>query len=368
MPPPCSITIASAEHRLVQFSIVNQPEFHIAHRAVGPGHVPLVVAEIGINHEGSLAVARQLVDAAARAGVEVIKHQTHVVDDEMSGAAKKVIPGNADVSIYEIMRRCALSEDDELRLRDYVDAKGMVFISTPFSRAAADRLARMNVPAFKIGSGECNNYPLLRHVAAYGKPVILSTGMNTLENVRRAVSIFDHAKVPVAVLHTTNLYPTPPHLVRLGAMTALAAAFPDKVYGLSDHTTDNLACIAAVALGASILERHFTDHMHRPGPDIVCSMDEQRCRELIEATRIVHLERGGTKGPAPEEQVTIDFAFATVVSIAPIKKGEPFTTANLWVKRPGTGAIAAERFEEVLGRRASRDLPADVHLSLDDID
>jgi N-acetylneuraminate synthase len=346
---------------------VSQPEIHISARAVGPAHIPLVVAEIGINHEGSLAVAKEMVDAAARAGVEVVKHQTHIVEDEMSGAAKRVIPGNADVSIYEIMRRCALSEDDELRLRDYVDAKGMVFISTPFSRAAADRLARMNVPAYKIGSGECNNYPLLRHIASFGKPVILSTGMNTIESVRKAVAVFDEANVPVALLHTTNLYPTPPHLVRLGAMTQMAAAFPDKVYGLSDHTTDNLACIAAVALGASILERHFTDHMQRPGPDIVCSMDEQRCRELIEAARIVHIERGGTKGPAAEEQVTIDFAFATVVTIAPVRKGEPFTTANLWVKRPGTGPLLAERYEDLIGRHASRDIPADTHLSMDDV-
>jgi N-acetylneuraminate synthase len=348
-------------------SSVPQPEISIAHRVVGPAHVPLVVAEIGINHEGSLSVAKQMVDAAARAGVEVVKHQTHIVDDEMSGAARQVIPGNADVSIYEIMRRCALSEADELRLRDYVESKGMIFISTPFSRAAADRLMRMNVPAFKIGSGECNNYPLLRHIAAFGKPVILSTGMNTIDSVRKAVAIFDEARVPVALLHTTNLYPTPPQLVRLGAMSEMAAAFPNKVYGLSDHTTDNLACIAAVALGASILERHFTDHMERPGPDIVCSMDEHHCRDLITAARIVHLERGGTKRPAAEEQVTIDFAFATVVTIAPIKKGERFTTANLWVKRPGTGPILAEHYEALLGRHASRDLPADVHISMDDV-
>jgi N-acetylneuraminate synthase len=346
---------------------VTSPEIRIAARPVGPAHVPLVVAEIGINHDGSLAVAKEMVDAAARAGVEVVKHQTHIVDDEMSGAARKVVPGNADVSIYEIMRRCALAEDDELRLRDYVEENGMIFISTPFSRAAADRLARMDVPAYKIGSGECNNYPLLRHVASLGKPVILSTGMNTVDSVRKAVAIFDQAHVPVALLHTTNLYPTPPHLVRLGAMSELAIAFPEKVYGLSDHTTDNLACIAAVALGASILERHFTDHMRRPGPDIVCSMDEEQCRQLIEAARIVHLERGGKKGPAAEEQVTIDFAFATVVTIAPVRRGERFTRENLWVKRPGTGPLLAERYEELLGRAASRDIPTDTHISMDDV-
>lgn len=343
------------------------PEIVIGERRVGRAHIPLVVAEIGINHEGSLAVARDMVDAAARAGVEVVKHQTHVVDDEMSGAAKKVVPGNADVSIYEIMRRCALSEDDERALKEYVESKGMIFMSTPFSRAAADRLERMNVAAYKIGSGECNNYPLLKHIASFGKPTILSTGMNTIESVAKAVAIFEQAGTPCALLHTTNLYPTPPHLVRLGAMVQLGQAFPSAVIGLSDHTTDNVACIGAMALGASIVERHFTDHMQRVGPDIVCSMDEHRCRELIEAAHTLHAELGGTKGRLKEEQVTMDFAFATVVTIQAVKSGESFTRQNLWVKRPGTGAIPAERYEEVLGRPSKRDIPADTHLTADDV-
>ncbi len=326
-----------------------------------------MVAEIGINHEGSLKTALEMVDAAQRAGVEVVKHQTHVVADEMSGAAKKVIPGNAKVSIYEIMERCALSEEDERRLQKYAESKGLIFISTPFSRAAADRLRQMNVPAYKIGSGECNNYPLLKHIASFGKPVILSTGMNTIESVGKAVEIFESSRVPYALLHTTNLYPTPPHLVRLGAMVELGKAFPRAVIGLSDHTTDNVACLGAVALGAAIIERHFTDRMDRVGPDIVCSMDEDRCRQLIEQSRTLHAELGGTKGPAKEEQVTIDFAFATVVTIAPVKAGEPFTMQNLWVKRPGTGAVPAERFESILGKRASRDIPADSHLAESDV-
>ena len=343
------------------------PEITIANRKIGPAHPPLVVAEIGINHEGSLKTALAMVDAAKRAGVEVVKHQTHVVADEMSSAAKTVVPGNARVSIYEIMERCALSEEDERRLKDAVESKGMIFMSTPFSRAAADRLQKMNLPAYKIGSGECNNYPLLKHIASFGKPMVLSTGMNTIASVRKAVDIFEAARVPYALMHTTNLYPTPPHLVRLGAMVELAKAFPDAVIGLSDHTTNNVACLGAVALGASILERHFTDRMDRVGPDIVCSMDEHSCRELIEQSRILHSELGGTKGPATEEQVTIDFAFATVVTIAAVKRGEPFTMQNLWVKRPGTGSIPAERFESLLGKSASRDIPADTHLADGDV-
>src|SRR5690606_11750215 len=223
-------------------------EFYIGARNIGPGYPPLVIAEIGINHEGSLQTAFEMVDAAHRAGVEVVKHQTHIVSDEMSAVAKKVIPGNADVSIYEIMERCSLSESEERALKEYVESKGMIFISTPFSRAAADRLRGFDIPAYKIGSGECNNYPLLEHIARFGKPVILSTGMNTIESVAKAVAIFDKHNVPVALLHTTNLYPTPVHLVRLGAMMKMHEAFPDKVFGLSDHTLNNNACLAATAL------------------------------------------------------------------------------------------------------------------------
>lgn len=343
------------------------PFIEIARRKIGIDFPPLVIAEIGINHEGSLQTALQMVDAAHRAGVEVVKHQTHIVEDEMSAVAKKVIPGNADVSIYEIMERCALNEAEEIQLKNYVESKGMIFISTPFSRAAANRLDRMNVEGYKIGSGECNNYPLLEHIASFGKPVILSTGMNTIESVRKAVAIFDKHQVPVALLHTTNLYPTPIHLVRFGAMTQLHDAFPTKVFGLSDHTLNNNACLGAVALGASILERHFTDHMNRTGPDIVCSMDENATQELIISSNEMWQMRGGTKEPAKEEQVTIDFAFATVCSIAPIKEGMVFTKENIWVKRPGTGKILAEHFDRILGKKATRNISNDEQLTWSDI-
>ena len=338
------------------------PYITIAGRKIGPDYPPLVIAEIGINHEGSLAVAKEMVDAAHRAGVELVKHQTHIVEDEMSGAAKKVIPGNSDVSIYEIMERCALDEAEELALKKYVESKGMIFISTPFSRAAADRLQKMEVPAYKIGSGECNNYPLLEHIASFGKPVIMSTGMNTIDSIQKAMAIFDKYKIPVALLHTTNLYPTPTHLVRLGAMVAMHEAFPDKVFGLSDHTLNNNACLAAVALGASILERHFTDTMSRTGPDIVCSMDEQATKELIVSSNEIWQMRGGIKAPAKEEQVTIDFAFATVCTISNIKQGEVFTKDNIWVKRPGTGEILAEHFNDLLGKKATRTIENDEQL------
>jgi N-acetylneuraminate synthase len=150
-------------------------------------------------------------------------------------------------------------------------------------------------------------------------------------------------------------------------MTQLHQAFPDKVFGLSDHTLNNTACLGAVALGGSILERHFTDHMQRTGPDIVCSMDEKSCSELITLSNEMWQMRGGTKEPAKEEQVTIDFAFATVCSIAAIKKGETFTKDNIWVKRPGTGKILAEHFNDLLGKTATRDIENDEQLTFEDV-
>ena len=339
--------------------------FEIESIKIGIGEMPLVIPEMGINHEGSLEVAKLIVDAAYRAGAKIVKHQTHIVEDEMSHDAKAVIPGNSDVSIYDVMERCALSEDEEYELMQYVQSKGMVFLSTPFSRAAADRLERFGVSAFKIGSGELNNYPLIRHVASFGKPMIVSTGMNNIQSIKKAVDIMEDAGIPYALMHTTNLYPTKPELVRLGAMQEMMRAFPGVPIGLSDHTVSNTACIAAMALGAVIVERHFIDKMDRPGPDVICSMDEERCRELVKAAEDIPIMLGGEKKAAKEEQVTIDFAFASVVTIKPIKAGETFTRENLWVKRPGTGSIPAEEFESILGKKASKYIDNDTQISWD---
>jgi len=340
---------------------------NIAGRIVGEGYPPLIIVEIGINHGGSLEEAIKLVDAAYLAGAELIKHQTHVVEDEMSQEAKKVIPGNANESIYDIMERCALDENEEMILKDYIESKGMIFISTPFSRAAADRLERMNVKAYKIGSGECNNYPLIEHIASFGKPMIVSTGMNNIDSISKTVDILEDYGINYALLHTTNLYPTPSHLVRLGAMQSLQNEFPNAIVGLSDHTISNLACYGAISLGANILERHFTDSMDRDGPDIINSMDPSNLKELIEGSNELAKMRGGSKEAAKEEQVTIDFAFATVVTIRSIKKGEKLTKDNIWVKRPGTGEIKAASYNDIIGKVVNKDVEIDKHLSWSDL-
>ena len=239
---------------------------------------------------------------------------------------------------------------------------GLEFISTPFSRAAADRLESFGVKAYKIGSGEMNNYPLLKHIASFGKPMIVSTGMNDIESINIAVDILREYNIPFALLHTTNLYPTKPEWVRLGAMQEMMNAYPDIPIGLSDHTLNNNSCIAAMALGAKILERHFTDTKNRQGPDIICSMDEYDLHNLLQASKEVPLMLGGTKTAIKEEQVTIDFAFATVVSIKDIQTGDILTRENIWVKRPGIGKILAKEFESLLGKKAKCYIPADTHL------
>ena len=327
------------------------PEFRVQGVSIGDAHRPIVVAEIGINHEGSLQTAIDMADAALDAGVVFIKHQTHIPDAEMSEEAKSIKPGNADVSIYEVISRCTLSEDEERVLMQHVNNRGGIFFSTPFSREAADRLAAWDVPLFKIGSGECNNYPLVEHIAAFGKPVILSTGMNTIESVTPSVEILRSAGVPFALLHTTNLYPTPNHLIRLGGLTALAEAFPDAVLGLSDHSTSNSACIGSVAVGARILERHFTDSPERPGPDIPCSMTPDDARQLITSSHEVFEASGGPKGPADEEAVTIAFAFASVVATRDLVPGDVLGPDNVWVKRPGGGDFGPSDLAGLYGKR-----------------
>ena len=305
----------------------------IGHRIVGQDQSPLVIAEIGINHEGDFDRAVRMVDDAYAAGCECVKFQSHVVEDEM--IPNDVVPGNASESIWDIMARCALTEVEERRLKEYVESKNMIYLSTPFSRAAAERLEKMNMPAYKIGSGECNNYPLIRHIASYGKPIILSTGMNNLSSIALGVEIFRNASVPFALMHCTSMYPTPYEKVRLGAIKILAQHFKDAVIGLSDHSIGNYTCFAAVGLGACILEKHFTSDKTWPGPDIPISIDPGELKDLIDGSRAIHSALGGTKDILPDEKPTIDFAYACVVSIRDIRKGEIFSPDNIWVKRPG---------------------------------
>lgn len=342
------------------------PEISIGSRRIGLNHPPIVLAEIGINHEGSFQKAVQMVDDAAAAGCECVKFQCHVIEDEM--IPNRVIPGNAKESIWDIMSRCALTGDEEIRLKAYVESKGMIYLSTPFSRAAAERLEQMGVLAYKIGSGECNNYPLIKHIAGYGKPVILSTGMNDIPSIQPAVEILRQAGLPYALMHCTSMYPTPYDKVRLGALGDLASAFPDAVLGLSDHSLGNFTCFGAVSLGARILEKHFTSDKTWPGPDVPISIDPAELKELITGSKAIASALGGHKTILAEEKPTIDFAYACVVTTKDVRKGEALTTANVWVKRPGTGEIKAVDFERTLGKKARQDIPRNTQIKWSDLE
>ena len=341
--------------------------FTIRDRKVGLDYAPLVIAEIGINHNGSLQEAFKLVDAAKAAGCEIVKHQTHIPSEEMSSLAKKTIPGNSPYSIWDIMVRCALSEQDEFALKEYVESQGMIFISTPFSFAAIDRLEKMNVPAYKIGSGEMNNDEFVRCIAQKKKPIILSTGMNDLAAVKKAVRCIQEYHNDFAILHTTNLYPTRPDQIRLGALEEIHREFPDAIIGLSDHSLNNLACLAATALGASILERHFTDTKDRVGEDIICSMTTEECRDLIRDSAEIAQMRGGVKAPLKEEEITIQFAFGTIVAAKDIPAGKRLERSDLTTKRPGIKGIRAEELLSVIGKTTTRSIAADEHLMPEDL-
>jgi N-acetylneuraminate synthase len=330
--------------------------FRIADRSIGNDFPPLVIAEIGINHNGDLNQAKQLVDAATSAGAEIIKHQTHIPDAEMSLEAKLVIPGNAEISIFEVISNCALTLDEESQLAEYVRDKGLIYISTPFSFEAVDFLESIDVPAYKIGSGECNNYPLVEVIASKGKPVIMSTGMNSIESISPSVEILREYGVPYALLHCTNLYPTPDNLIRLNSILDLKMAFPDAVLGLSDHSLTNYPCLASVALGASILERHFTDSKSRSGPDIICSMTPRELTELIDASKIIYEATQGSKFPVKEEDVTIAFAFASVVAKRNLVKGHVITREDITLKRPSGGDFGPKNFFSLIGRTVVEDI------------
>jgi len=338
----------------------------IGDRIIGIDYPPLVIAEIGINHEGDYSKLVRMVDDAYDVGCECIKIQTHIVDDEM--ISNDITPDHCDESIYEIMQRCALTAKEEENIKEYIETKGMLFMSTPFSRAAADRLKSLGVKIYKIGSGECNNYPLIEHIASFGKPIILSTGMNDINSINKSVAILDKFGVQYALTHCTSMYPTPYDKVRLGGIAELRENFKKAIIGLSDHSLGNYTCFAAVALGARILEKHFTSDKKWKGPDVSLSIDPDELKELVYGSRAVYESLGGGKGVLPEEKEIIDFAYASVVSIKPISKGEAFSKDNIWVKRPGTGDFLADKYNELLGEISTRNIDNNEQIKLSDLE
>ena len=340
----------------------------IKNRTISSKEAPLIIAELGINHGCDLLVAEQMVKTAADRGCEIIKHQTHFLDDEMTPDAKQIMPPNADVSIWDVMEKCSLTKDEEIKLKRLVEDLGMIYISTPFSRSAADFLNDINVPAFKIGSGECDNLLLIEHIADFGKPIILSTGMQNLFSVEKPVEIFEKKNIEYALLECTNIYPCPPEDIALGSLAQLSDKFPNAEIGFSDHSIGPTMALAAIALGATIVEKHFTDTKDRQGPDISCSMDPDELEHLIKKSKEVAYSRDRKKFIANVEKDVYKFARSSIVSDKNLKKGDTIDRQNIWARRPGNGEIPAFEFEKVLGKTLKRDIAKNTQLKWSDLE
>lgn len=340
----------------------------IAQRDIGPEHPPLVIAEIGINHGGDLDVAKTMVRLAAQSGAECVKHQTHFIEDEMTEEAKSIFPPNADMSIWDVMESYCLSADDEIALKDYAESLGLIYLSTPFSRQAANFLDEIGVAAFKIGSGETDNLPLIRHIAGFSKPIIMSTGMQSIATLGRSVDILEQSGVPFALLECTNLYPSPPEIVSLQGIAELKKAFPGAIVGFSDHSIGSTMALAAVALGACIVERHFTDTRHRIGPDISCSMDPAELRFLIDRAGEIHTALRNPKERTKAEEPVYRFARSSIVADRDLQKGHLIQEADIWARRPGTGEIPGFEFDKVVGQRLARAVSRNTQLAWPDFE
>ena len=268
--------------------------FKIKNRVINQKN-PLFICEIGINHNGSFKNAKKLIDLAKKAGVECVKHQAHDVKYEMIEEAKKTIPGNSNKSIYEIIKKKSLPFSFENKLKKYAEKKGLIYLSTPFSREAADYLNKIGVHAFKIGSGECNNYPLIEYICKFKKPIILSTGMNNLKNIKKSVSIIKKHKIPLALLQCTSIYPTPIDKVNLSALNIYKKNFKNIEVGYSDHTAGTASIYTSLFYGVSIIEKHFTDSYNRIGPDIICSIDYNDLKSFMEFLKVTKINRKNKK-------------------------------------------------------------------------
>lgn len=325
----------------------------------------LIIAEAGVNHNGSLEMARQLVASAAAAGADVVKFQSFVTSKIISREAPKAeyqkgTTGD-DESQYEMVRKLELSRSDHEALIEECRRHGIAFLSTAFDTDSFDMLVELGIDQVKIPSGELTNLPLLRYVTRLGKPVILSTGMARLGEIEAAIDIIERAGTPrnrIVVLHCTTEYPTPMEDVNLRAMLTLQQAFGVEV-GYSDHTPGIEVSIAAVALGATVIEKHFTLDRNLPGPDHQASLEPHELKAMVDAIRNIERALGdGIKRPSPSEQKNRPIARKSLVASRFIQAGELFSADNLATKRPGTG-ISPMRWDEIIGRPASRDFAAD---------
>jgi N-acetylneuraminate synthase len=330
-----------------------------------------IIAEAGVNHNGSMETARRLIHRAREAGADAVKFQTFSADRLVSRSASKAdyqerTSGAAETQ-HAMLKRLELTSEQVRTLLRWCNEEEIRFLSTPFDEASVDLLDELDVPLFKVGSGELTNLPFLEYIAAKGKPVILSTGMGTLAEVEDAVAVFrEQPGADLTLLHCVTEYPAPPEEINLRAMATLRAAFGLPV-GYSDHTTGVEIATAAVALGARVIEKHFTIDRSLPGPDHSSSLEPDEFRRMVAAIRNVEAAMGsGRKGPAPCELANIPVARRSIVAVEEIRAGEAITTRNVAIMRPGSG-IAPKYLSELLGMRTTRDISPAQPLSWQDL-
>jgi len=331
-----------------------------------------IIAEIGVNHNGDLNLAKQLIDVAAKAGADAVKFQTFKADRLATRSAgkagyQKASGSGPHESQLEMLRGLELSQDAMIACRDHCGTRKIQFLSTPFDEDSADLLEQAGVEGFKIASGDLTNLPFLAHVARKAKPMIISTGMSDMAEVEDAVSVVRaNGSPPLALLHCVSNYPAEPADCNLRAMQTLEQAFNVPV-GWSDHTLGDAVALAAAAMGARILEKHFTLDRELPGPDHKASLTPDELEQLVRGVRIVEAALGdGVKRARESERDTARVARRSIAAARFIMKGEIIREADLARKRPGTG-LAPKYLDRITGRRAARNIEADELIGWPDI-
>lgn len=340
-------------------------EIKIGNKIVGPAYPVFVIAEAGINHNGSFSIAKKLVDMAKKAGADCIKFQTHIAEEEMTKT--NILPGKiSKTPLWDIIKNCELTVDEESKLSKYCKVKKILFLSTPFSIPAVNRLEKIKMPAYKIGSGELTNIPFLKHIAKKGKPVILSSGMSNMNEIKAAVILFKKSRIPLALLQTTSEYPCDYKDINLGVLDKYKKIFNIPV-GISDHSLGIYTALGAVAKGACIIEKHITLNKNMPGPDQKLSLEPHELVELVRGCRAIKLALGNTKKILKKELPILRFARESVVTHKNISKDDVFSEENLTTKRPNTGQIPAKDFFKIIGKKAKRNIPKNKQLLYSDI-
>lgn len=339
--------------------------FYIGKYKIGANSPVFVMAEAGINHNGSFSNAKKLVNMAKKAGADCIKFQTHISEQEMLHTNIK--PGKiSKETLWNIIKNCELTKTEESKLNNYCKDKNILFLSTPFSISAVDRLEKLRMKAYKIGSGELTNVPLLRRIARTKKPVILSTGMSELSEIKIAVKFFQKTKTPLALLQTTSAYPADYSDINLGVIEKFMKLFKIPI-GISDHSLGIYTALGAVAKGACIVEKHITLDKNMPGPDQKISLNQYELTELVKGCKAVKLALGSTKKILNKEKAVLKFARESVVSLKIINQGEKFTEKNIGTKRPHTGEIPAKKYYSIIGKTAKKTIPMNKQLKHGDI-